>query len=216
MIDMWPSHNVTLFYRTTVWKHDFNENEGFGKHMESAGFFETWQYASFRIILSRLRRSPLRTFNISEANLFFVPYDSGAECYVDENGNYREKGNPVGLEVLNFLKAKPTFTRNFGYDHFFVHSSTLVAHVVSQKLKTLYEYAANATVLTVENLPRVHHFIKNLHFVQPIPMASVYHWTQTAARNSFPALRTFRQKRDIYISFFGSANTGSFDSFQCT
>lgn len=203
----WPSRDIVLDPKTTVWKHYFNENEGFGHIYEgNVTYMETWQYASFRIIMSRLMRSKYRTRNISEASMFLIPYDSGTECYVDEKGNFRFRGNPLGHVALTLLQSIPTVRRHDGYDHFLIHGSSLGAHDVSVKLDDVFQYLANASILTVEKMPRVHRFIRNLEFIQPIPMVSMYHWRKTEGRASIPALRT-RRKRRIYISYFGSSRT---------
>ena len=206
MTDLWPDRDVAL-NKGTVWKHAFNENEGFGKHYENTSYFETWQYAGFRIILSRLMRSSYRTYNKSQASLFFVPYDSGTECYVDKAGNYRSRGNPNARLLMLWLQHDKTFLKNHGYDFFFVHSTSLVAHKTSLKLKELFELCRNATILTVEGLPVVHHYHSHLPFRQPIPMVSMYHWHKEDKKRSVPAFRIFDTTRTTLVSFFGSAST---------
>ena len=208
----WPSRNLTLSAKS-VWKHAFNENEGFGKHYDDTSYFETWQYGSFRVILSRLRRSRYRTYNISEASLFFIPYDIGTESYVDEFGEYRDRGNPNANVAVSLLQEMPLFRRYNGYDHFLVHSSTVVAHKISLKALTFYQNFTNVTVLTVEVLPRAHHFLKHLKYLQPIPMVSMYHWQKSERKKSVPAIKYHNSDRDIFITFFGSANTGGSLSF---
>lgn len=206
MTDLWPDRNIEL-NSSTVWKHAFNENEGFGRHYENTSYFETWQYAGFRIILSRLLRSSYRTYNKSQASLFFVPYDSGTECYVDTHGNYKPRGNPNARMLMQMLRKDDIFLKNHGYDFFFVHSTSLVAHKTSLKLKELFELCSNATILTVEELPVVHHYHSHLPFRQPIPMASMYHWHKEEKRRSVPAFKIFSTTRNILVSFFGSAST---------
>lgn len=39
-------------------------------------------------------------------------------------------------------------------------------------------------------------------------MASMYHWRSERGRDSLPALRPLQGRRDIFVSFFGSASTG--------
>jgi hypothetical protein len=199
--------NVTLGPKT-VWKHAFNENEGFGQHYADTAYYETWQYASFRVILSRLRRSSYRTYNASEASLFFIPYDTGSECYVDYSGEYRNIGNPMMDIAGPLINNLPYVRRNHGYDHFIIHASSLVAHKVSLKLKILLLSCANMTIITVERLPRLHHFIRDLPFIQPVPMVSMYHWQTTQKKNSIPAFKLHSTDRVNYIAFFGAIKTG--------
>ena len=194
----------------TVWKHEFNRNEGFGTPHTGTSYFETWQYSSFRLILSRLLRSKYRTRNISEASVFVIPYDSGSECYVDEVGNYRQHGNPLGDVVIDLLQKKPYIKANLGYDHLLIHSSSLVAHQMSVKLKAIFSILTNATIATVERLPRVHRWIREQPFIQPIPMASMYHWQESKGRRNIPALRPLSMKKSIFISYFGSSQTSKF------
>lgn len=169
-LDMYPNRSIKLGERTvkergklvsvpSVWKHDFNENEGFGKVHNGTMLLETWQYSSFRLVLARLMRSKYRTRNISEAEMFFIPWDSGAESYVDEFGSYRNVGNPTGDYLLNELRREQTFYQNHGYDHFLVHSTSLVAHKVGVKLREILLFGGNITVATVERLPFLHGFV---------------------------------------------------------
>lgn len=206
VVNTWPPTSLPL-ETGTVWKHAFNENEGFGHWYNGTNYFETWQYSSFRLILSRLLRSQYRTRNISEASIFVIPYDSGAECYVDEKGNFRDHGNPLGDGVMDQLRKLPTVTRNGGLDHLIIHSSSLVAHQMSVKLKAIFEYIPNATIVTVERQPKVHRWIRHLPFLQPIPMASMYHWRKSEGRDSIPALKPFSGRKTFFISYFGSAQT---------
>ena len=168
LTNTWPKRDIELS-TTSVWKHAFNENEGFGHFYNGTEYFETWQYSSFRLILSRLLRSKYRTRDITKASLFFIPYDSGAECYVDEKGEYRSIGNPAGDYAFEeLLKAQPTLHKNGGYDHFYVHSSSLTAHKTSTKMRKIYEFCPNMTYLTVEKLPRVYKYAAKFLFVSII------------------------------------------------
>jgi hypothetical protein len=203
--DTWPSRSISLTPQT-VWKHAFSENEGFGQHYADTAYYETWQYASFKVILSRMLRSSHRTYNASEASLFFIPYDTGSECYVDHRGEYRNIGNPMADIANPIFKNLTYLKRNHGYDHFMVHGSSLVAHKVSHKLRDLMQMCFNVTILTVERLPRLHHFLSSFPFVQPVPMVSMYHWQKQERKNSIPALHI--TTRINYIAFFGSIKTG--------
>ena len=213
MINVWPKRDIALPPKA-VWKHAFNENEGFGKRYDDTSYFETWQYGSFRVILSRLRRSRYRTYNISEASLFFIPYDAGSECYVDDKGMYRDKGNPLAPAAFAELTKYPTLLRNRGHDHFFIHAVTMVAHRNSIRLKELYEYMWNATILTVEVLPIVHQYLRRLPYIQSIPMVSMYHWQRAEKKKSLPALRVLNSKRSTLISYYASASTGCFSLYK--
>ena len=188
VVDTWVLLTL-LLQPSTVWKHEFNENEGFGQYYNDTSYFETWQYSSFRLILSRLLRSKYRTRNIFEATIFLIPYDSGSECYVDEKGNFRDHSNPLGDWAIDQLKKLPTVLKNGGFDHFIIHSSSLVAHQMSVKLKAIFDYCPNATIVTVEKQPKVHRWIRQMPVVQPVPMASMYHWQPAEGRNSIPALK---------------------------
>ena len=159
--DTWIRRDTRLSNKT-VWKHAFNENEGFGHFYNGTQYFETWQYSSFRLILSRLLRSKYRTRDITKASLFFIPYDSGSECYMTRRGEFRLHGSPLAEYVQEQLMLQPTLARNNGLDHFFVHSSSLAAHSASVKMRQLLHLMENATILTVEKLPRVHRFVSTL------------------------------------------------------
>ena len=95
MHDMFPTscehlhHNNKLnkkhhINHCDVFTEEYGYNEGYGYYDESSGLYETWQYGMFRNIYSRLIRSPYRTYNKSEATMFFIPYDSGTESYMHD------------------------------------------------------------------------------------------------------------------------------------
>lgn len=153
VVHPWPARGIPLEGRS-VWKHHFNENEGFGHHYNGTEYFETWQYSSFQLILSRLLRSKYRTRDPDEASMFFIPYDSGADAYASQSGQYRVHGIPaLSGWVLEHLSLLPRLKRFSGFDHFYVHSSSLTAHIVTQPVKKLLEICGNATILTVEKFP---------------------------------------------------------------
>ena len=69
--------NLIDEWRQRSW-NDFKSNYGAGKNWnESIGSFNTFSYGLHRIIFNRLRLSPLRTRNIEEATVKFIPYDMG-------------------------------------------------------------------------------------------------------------------------------------------
>lgn len=113
MHDMFPtscehlSHNHHLNKkhhnsRCNIFTEEYGYNEGYGYYSAELGIYETWQYGMFRNIYSRLIRSPLRTFNKSEATMFFIPYDSGTESYMDRKGKH---SNICNKNIVYFLFA---------------------------------------------------------------------------------------------------------------
>ena len=189
-----------------IFKESFAFNEGFGKYNASTYLFDTWQYATFRNIYSRLVRSAKRTRNISEASMFFIPYDLGPEAWMDRQGNYQGAGNAMAPFMSNMLATSSQFKRNNGVDHFLVHSTSLMAQRMGSKMKHFYSICANCTVLAFEVMPYT--FLdKDTHkFVQAVPQTSVYHWRDDVGNDSIPALN-IHKNRSIFISYFGSSHT---------
>lgn len=150
MVDVWPPRGVALGNKS-VWKHAFNDNEGFGRQLLPKRYYDTWQFALFRIFLSRLIRSPLRTADPDVADAFIVPYDIGAEAYVQRDGQFRSQlGNPLGSDALEFLRRSEHFQRNGCRDHVFFFSANIVSMRLTAVFRNLFNACRNATILTGE------------------------------------------------------------------
>ena len=152
-LDTWPKYGHPL-RNTSVWNHAFNENEGFGRLHGDTQYFETWQYSSFRLILSRLLRSKYRTRDITKASLFFIPYDGAAETYISRTGNLRQYGNPFGDWLLEQLPLYPTMRKYKGLDHVLIHSTGMANRKINiASLAPLLRFFLNSTVLVPEKFP---------------------------------------------------------------
>lgn len=191
-----------------VFSEDFANSEGFGFYNESTCVFETWQYGLFRNVYSRLLRSPLRTRNPKEATLFFLPYDAGVEGYMDPNGNYQGAGNGFAYPMLDVLQKSEQFQLHYGYDHFMIHSTSFVTQGMGNKLKHLYSYMANSTLISFETLPTTL-LPDGMKHVQAIPFTSVFHFHQS--RFSIPAIDYLAEghhhERPYFVSLFAAVHT---------
>ena len=87
-LEVYPDNSSSLSHpqidenRLRSWT-DFKSNYGAGKNWnESIGSFNTFSYGLHRVVFHRLRLSPLRTDNIEEATVKFIPYDIGRCLYI--------------------------------------------------------------------------------------------------------------------------------------
>jgi len=191
-----------------VFSEDFANREGFGWYNESTSVFETWQYSLFRNVYSRLLRSPLRTRDPKEATLFFLPYDSGVEGYMTADGNYQGAGNAMAYSMLELLRKSEEFQRFQGKDHFMVHATSFVTQGMGNKLKHLYAYMANSTIISFETLPSTL-LPDGMKHVQAIPFTSVFHYHQS--RFSIPAVDYLAEghshHRPYFVALFAAVHT---------
>ena len=70
-----PTHAPIDAQRLQSWT-DFKSNWGAGKNWNATiGSFNTFSYGLHRVLAHRLRMSHLRTRDINEATIKFIPYD---------------------------------------------------------------------------------------------------------------------------------------------
>jgi hypothetical protein len=204
MVDVWPKKDVPLT-NTSVWKHTFTLNEGFGEKLTPLRFYDTWQFALFRMFLSRMVRSAHRTSEPGEADFFVVPYDMGAEVYVDAAGEYRRSNlNPQGSAMLDFLSKQGHLLSKGCQDHVFFYSANIVPRRLCSAMRSLLSICRNATILTGE-VSQGHQ--KSFPHLQAIPMVASYHWNEADAQLSVPAITSSIANKRYFVSAFGSANT---------
>lgn len=133
-------------------------------------------------------------------------------------GNYRGTGNELAPTVYNMLSKSSFFHKNYGIDHFMIHSTSMVAQGIGNKLKNVYDLMHNATIISFEYLPLIQ-WAQGRPFHQAMPFPSVYHhnsrldaMNETTSNSNtvqIPALRPdhVTRKRSHLVSFFGSTRT---------
>ena len=128
-------------------------------------------------------------------------------------------GNALAPTVMKILKNSPQFNANHGIDHFMVHSTSMLAQAIGQKLKFLYNLMHNSTIISFEYLPLIL-WAQGRPYQQAMPFPSVYHHTVNTTGTtdmndvvylkSVPALKENWSKnhtRAHFVSFFGSQHT---------
>ncbi len=123
-IDTWPLDSTTLAPHT-IYNRQFRLNNGAGPLIDAdSGMFGTWQFSSFKLIYNRMLRSPMRTLNPDEADVFFIPYDGGMDATVSAwDGRLLKARCPRSGVVAKYLHANSTYLkRKEGRDHFIVFS----------------------------------------------------------------------------------------------
>ncbi len=129
--DVWPPKNSSLV-EGTPYHHDFRNSEysGVGSILDpDIGYFNTWQFALYKLTMARLRVSEHRTTDPSKAVTFIVPFDMGVHSFIDHNNGKARVASPHGWRAIEFLKqsiakSPEIFWKNGGHDHFVIYSIT--------------------------------------------------------------------------------------------
>ena len=223
----WPSHLDDCYPppgspldTTTSYSHDFYENEGAGKLLDSKNsYFATWQFSLYKNLMARLRVSKYRTLDPNEAIAFIVPYDPGVHSYIDHKTGRPRLASPHGWEAIRLLqkssKDKETFWKMHGHNHFVFFSVTGYQMVGIGTKVFFMTICQNCTVLSIETAPgniaipgRTH---KSWY---SIPYPSSIHWWDgqkeapwRASSSSSSSSTSDDNKRDILAIFIGSLKT---------
>lgn len=177
----------TYLYRT----HNYANNKGFGDMIiPEDGVFNTFAIALYKVIIARLYHHPYRTYNQSEADLFFIPFDIGFNAIIS-----KETGRSVspvwsGCDIAPFAQVllernmNSTSVKMYGYDHFLIHDIN-VAHHMDESCYRFFSKCLNCSVLSIETMLYETPYTKWLasernHTVgrrwQGVPYASAIHW----------------------------------------
>ena len=223
----WPSHLDDCYPppgssldTTTSYSHDFYENEGAGKLLDSKNsYFATWQFSLYKNLMARLRVSKYRTLDPNEAIAFIVPYDPGVHSYIDHKTGRPRLASPHGWEAIRLLqkasKDKQKFWKMNGHNHFVFFSVTGYQMVGIGTKVFFMTICQNCTVLSIETAPgniaipgRTH---KSWYSV---PYPSSIHWWDgqkeapwSLASSSLTSSISAAIKRDILAIFIGSLKT---------
>ncbi|XP_058106492.1 probable xyloglucan galactosyltransferase GT20 [Magnolia sinica] len=85
------------------------------------GWYQTHQYSLEPIFHSRVLKHPCRVYNASDAKLFYVPFYGGLHILRWHFNNASiEIKDRLGLDLIRWLEAQPTWARRAGIDHAFV------------------------------------------------------------------------------------------------
>ncbi|ONK78341.1 uncharacterized protein A4U43_C02F17530 [Asparagus officinalis] len=98
-------------------------NEGKGERISNLGpsFYRTHQYSLELIFHSRILKHPCRVLEPNNAKLFYVPFYGGLDILRWHFSNVSvETKDMLGLELVQWLEAQNSWTKNGGRDHMFV------------------------------------------------------------------------------------------------
>lgn len=179
--DVYPPPGAEL-HPESHYDHSFHENNGFGTLLDSdIGLFQTWQFALYKNIMSRLRVSKYRTFDPSKASAFVIPFDAGVHSYLDHRNGKQRLGSPFAWSVINLLQEAqkdPVLWKNQGHDHFAVFGLTEFVMTGIAVKEFWMGVCQNCSALTIEASPiRVstpYHRSRKYWYAVPYP--SSFHW----------------------------------------
>jgi len=203
-------------------KHEYRENFGFGKLITpELGFFSTYQFALFKVIFARLLTHPARTFNQSEADAFFVPYDVGFNGVTSKHtGRDISKvwqGCDFAYEARDLLDKALKESQLNGHDHFLVFDLSN-AHYLMDPCYQFLSRCINCTVLGIETLlyptpytywlksePRIFPTYQLAKRWQGVPFPASIHWHEGMRRDAPPwSMNKFQRK--LLCVYWGNAN----------
>ena len=213
--------NSTLL-ADSPYNHGFRGNNGAGQVLDSSlGYYNTWQFAMFQMVLARLKVSEHRTFDPEKATAFIVPFDIGAHSFIDhENGRARVAA-PHGWRAIEWLKemAPPhsVFWRRQGHDHFFFFSLTSFQIIGIGAKVLLTQKCMNCSVMTIETtssfISRKYYSGKSKKWWYAVPYPSSFHYTEVLKKQHYPwRLRARKADRPNLAIFIGSLYTSTVGS----
>jgi len=195
----------------------FAENAGFGHELDpDGGLHDSWHHSLFSSLFGRLRFSSRRTFHPSEAELFFIPYDTSLlERFTTFNETNRTCNDrslrlcpSFNSDITSFLRLQPTFHKHSGIDHVVLGSMTspfdtcarLLSKVCPDCLGT--GYFTNPPLKEITRSTAAIWQLKTSGFVS-LPFPSVFHWHEEL-RESPPWTTNPPRPRPLLSSFVGS------------
>lgn len=181
IVNRWP---VQFLHKRPSILPIFALNHGLGPVVNAAqGRYLTHQYSLFRPFLERLKHSPLRTLNASEASLFFIPYDLGMDSSSRQSDGALTRTNcPMKPAVSRLLAASPTFRARHGHDHFVLHTinQMMLHYSYIDGCMDLYKQCFNCTKLSIDAYgPELYSVLGEMPFMRhrwvSIPFPSDFH-----------------------------------------
>ncbi|XP_077210262.1 exostosin family protein [Tasmannia lanceolata] len=176
-------------------------NRGLGQPLGKASWYATHQFIAEMIFHARAEQHECRTWDPSDATLFYVPFYGGLHVsskFGEPDWSVRDR---LAIELEDYLSQQPAWQRHQGGDHFLALGRTAWDFMRSQSgadfganILLKLPRVMNMSVLTVERHP----------WEGPnqlgIPYASYFHpstsdemltWQDTMRRSDRPHLFTF-------------------------
>ena len=219
--DVYPKPNVPLVSgprgrgRVSIYKkHSYRENLFFGEAIiPEIGLFDTFTFALYKLILARLQQHPSRTYNRSEADLFFIPYDIGYNVIISpETGRERSmvwQGCDIAPNASHHLKTEISTSKNpseFGHNHFIIFDLSIAHHMNTNCYEFLH-LCGNCSVFGLEtmlyNTPFTDWMEEDMHTPvvrkwQGIPFPAAIHWHEGIMRLPWAVGAFQRNKLAVY------------------
>mmetsp|Transcript_23113 Transcript_23113/g.33859 ORF Transcript_23113/g.33859 Transcript_23113/m.33859 type:complete len:451 (-) Transcript_23113:51-1403(-) len=201
----WPDELTNLWPNVTKSTADLTTTaslyHGAGAILDSnIGLHETFQFALFKLFIGRAMLDPRRTLDPEKASLFFIPYDSGIDASMSRKGLVRAPGCPRAQMVMNTLLNGKHFLRNYGHDHFIVHSINQAMGFMHRRpgcRMYLGHFCENCTKLAIDTYPNCG---DSPHW-HAVPFPSNTHWS---SRVSHLPWEYSPEKRKFAVSFTGT------------
>jgi hypothetical protein len=182
------------------------------------GLSHTSQYALYRIFLNRALVDKARTMTMSEADVFFIPYDFGTDAAFHYSRGINPRNCKGAEEAAARLGKSPAFTKGNGSNHVLVVSINQgMNHFFTKECsKFLAGVCQNCIKLSIDDYSylfgdselqkNTHRSMEGLRSGRGVnwraaPFPSDVHWSSRVSR---PYPWEAEHNRDILVSFIGS------------
>eukprot|EP01038_Epipyxis_sp_PR26KG_P009225 gene9225-12438_t len=172
--------------------------------------YHTHQYFLFKIFYYRAKESIYRTVDPNEADIFFIPYDIGLDsCTRISDGALAKTNCPKINKIISLLESSTYFSRNYGHDHFLIHSiNQMMLFYITKPCVELYKLCFNCTKFSIDSYPKgVYDYLDQNSFMTnkwiSIPFPSDYHASSQNYQNRQNMLYS-RKDRIYAVAFMGT------------
>ena len=189
--------------------------QGFGRHSSSnniISYRNSWQFSLEIIIHNNLLQSPYRTFNVSEASVFYIPFYSALSCFCVQKRNspYSSAVSKLHDDFVKYVQTLEPFKK--GKPHVMALGKIEREHAQIGFCRLLkFPIAKNITFIGIEQDPYPKYRSKQMASQHPLivaPYPSFGHLKPSAKTDDIQKMHQ-DFKREIFILFAGKSKSYS-------
>ncbi|KAF3322770.1 Xyloglucan galactosyltransferase KATAMARI1 [Carex littledalei] len=98
----------------------YYENHGMGQQFNKSSWYNTYQFTADLLFYARAVNHPCRTYDLSSALIFYIPFDTSLFVHSFGGENYLTQREALWVDFLDYISRLPTFQQHGGHDHFLV------------------------------------------------------------------------------------------------
>ena len=184
--------------------------QGFGRHISSnniISYRNSWQFSLEIIIHNNLLQSPYRTFNISEASVFYLPFYSALSCFCEKKrwSPYSNLISKLHDDFVKYVQKLEHFKK--GKPHVMALGKIEKEHAQIGFCRLLkFPITKNITFIGIEQDPYPKFRSKEIASQRPLIVAPYPSFGHLKPSAKTVDIQKMHQdfKRDIFILFGGS------------